>query len=45
MITNKLYVVIAVLAVILTGLFLYLFTIDRRLRKMEQQKKSEKQHS
>lgn len=33
--SGKLYVVIAVLTVILIGIFLYLFSIDRKLKKLE----------
>ena len=33
--SGKIYVVVTVLAVILTGIFLYLFLLDRKLRKME----------
>jgi CcmD family protein len=34
---NKIFVVVAVLAVILVGLIVYLFTIDRKLRKLEKE--------
>ena len=34
---GKIFVVVAVLAVILTGVFVYLFTIDRKLRKLEKE--------
>jgi CcmD family protein len=34
---GKIFVVVAVLAVILCGIFLYLFTIDRKLRKLEKE--------
>lgn len=34
---NKLYVVVAVLMVIFTGLISFLITIDRRVRKMEKE--------
>jgi CcmD family protein len=34
---GKIFVVVAVLAVILVGLFVYLFTIDRKLRKLEKE--------
>jgi len=34
---GKIYVVIAVLAVILVGLFLYLITIDRKVSKLEKE--------
>lgn len=33
--SGKIYVVIAVLAVILIGLAIYLFTIDRKVTKLE----------
>ncbi len=32
---GKIFVVVAVLAVILIGIYLYLFALDRRVRKME----------
>jgi CcmD family protein len=32
---GKIFVVVAVLAVILVGIFVYLFTMDRKLRKLE----------
>lgn len=35
--SGKIYVVVAVVAVILIGLLFYLFTMDRRLKKMENQ--------
>jgi hypothetical protein len=31
---GKIFVVVAVLAVILVGVFVYLFTIDRKVRKL-----------
>ncbi len=34
---GKIFVVVAVLAVILIGVFVYLFTIDRKLRKLEKE--------
>ncbi len=34
---GKIFVVVAVLAVILVGVFIYLFTIDRKLRKLEKE--------
>lgn len=34
---GKIFVVVAVLAVILTGLFVYLFILDRKVRKLEKQ--------
>ncbi len=33
---GKIYVVIAVFAIILTGLFVYLFSLDRKIGKLEQ---------
>ncbi|HNW76673.1 MAG TPA: hypothetical protein PKJ28_07270 [Bacteroidales bacterium] len=32
---GKIFVVVAVLAVIMAGLFLYLFVIDRKISKLE----------
>ncbi|MDB9775293.1 CcmD family protein [Vicingaceae bacterium] len=32
---GKIYVVVAIVATILIGLFIYLFSIDRRLNKLE----------
>jgi CcmD family protein len=34
---GKIFVVVAVLAVILAGVFVYMFTIDRKLRKLEKE--------
>ena len=34
---GKIFVVVAVLAVILIGVFIYLFTIDMKLRKLEKE--------
>lgn len=34
---GKIYVVVAVLAVILVGLFIYLFTIDRKVSRLEKE--------
>ncbi|HNY03379.1 MAG TPA: CcmD family protein [Bacteroidales bacterium] len=34
---GKIFVVVAVLAIILAGLFVYLFTLDRKLRKLEKE--------
>jgi CcmD family protein len=44
---GKIFVVVAVLAVILTGIFVYLFLLDRKVRKLEKQakEKSEKKES
>ncbi|WP_423148095.1 CcmD family protein [Rubrolithibacter danxiaensis] len=33
--SGKIYVVVAVIAVIFIGLFIYLFSIDRRIKKIE----------
>lgn len=35
--SGKIYVVVAVIAVIFVGLAIYLFSIDRRLKKIEKQ--------
>ena len=35
---GKIYVVVAVCLTILLGLFIYVFTVDRRVRKMEGRK-------
>jgi CcmD family protein len=35
---GKIFVVVAVLAIILTGVFVYLYFIDRNLSKLEKQK-------
>lgn len=35
---GKIYVVIATIAIIFAGLAIYLFAIDRRLKKIEKQK-------
>lgn len=37
---GKIYVVVAVLAVIFIGLAVYLFTLDKRISKMEREKNS-----
>ncbi len=34
---GKIFVVVAVLAIIMTGLYVYLFYIDRKLRRLERQ--------
>jgi CcmD family protein len=36
--SGKIYVVIAVICIIFAGLAIYLFTIDRRLKKLEREK-------
>jgi len=38
-ISGKIFVVVAVLAVIMAGLFVYLFFLDRKIRKLEKQLK------
>ncbi len=35
--TQKIYVVVAVLALIQAGIFLYLFLLDRKLTRMEKE--------
>ena len=34
---GKIFVVVVVLAIILVGIFVYLFTIDRRVTKLEKE--------
>jgi CcmD family protein len=34
---GKIFVVVAVLAIILVGIFVYLFTIDRKVTKLEKE--------
>jgi CcmD family protein len=34
---GKIFVVVAVLALILVGIFVYLFTIDRKITKLEKE--------
>ena len=34
---GKIFVVVAVLAIILAGFYIYLFTIDRKLKKLEKE--------
>jgi len=36
--SGKIYVVVAIIAIIFVGLALYLFSIDRRLKKIENEK-------
>jgi len=36
--SGKIYVVIAIVVIIFTGLAIYLFSIDRRLKKIEKEK-------
>lgn len=40
---SKLYVVVAVLAVILVGLFVYLFIMDRKVSRIEKELMQEKE--
>ena len=35
---GKIYVVVAIICIIFVGLAIYLFTIDRRLKKIEKEK-------
>jgi CcmD family protein len=39
---GKVYVVIVVLAIVLLGMILYLFTMDRKLNKLENELKNKK---
>jgi CcmD family protein len=41
---GKIFVVVAVLVIILTGVFIYLFTIDRKLRKLEREIEEKSTH-
>ncbi len=41
---HKILIVIIVLAVIMAGIYLYLFVLDRKIRKIEKQLKG-KEHS
>ncbi len=36
--SGKIKVVVAVVAIVLTGLFIYIFTLERRLKKIENKK-------
>ena len=36
--SGKIYVVVAVITVVVLGLFIYLFTIDKKIKKLEQDK-------
>jgi CcmD family protein len=36
--SGKIYVVVAIICIIFVGLAIYLFTIDRRLKKIEKEK-------
>jgi CcmD family protein len=39
---GKIFVVVAVLALILVGIFIYLFTIDRKVNKLEKEVEEKK---
>jgi CcmD family protein len=41
---GKIFVVVAVLAVILTGIFIFLFFIDRKIGKLEKEIKKDQTH-
>ena len=41
---GKIFVVVAVLAVILVGVFVYLFTIDRKVRQLEKEIEEKSTH-
>jgi CcmD family protein len=41
---GKIFVVVAVLAVILIGVFVYLFTIDRKVKKLEKEIEEKSTH-
>ena len=42
---NKIYIVVAVLAVILAGIFVYLYFIDRKIGKIEKELKEKERGS
>lgn len=42
---GKIFVVVAVLAVILTGVFIYLYSIDRKLRRLEKEVEEKLTHT
>ncbi|MFN8406618.1 MAG: CcmD family protein [Sphingobacteriaceae bacterium] len=42
--SGKIYVVVAVIGVIFTGIVIYLFTIDRKLTKLENEQLHQKQN-
>jgi CcmD family protein len=42
---GKIFVVVAVLAVILTGVFIYMFTIDMKIRKLEKEIEEKSAHT
>ncbi len=37
---GKVYIVVAVLSIVLVGIFVYLFTMDRKLKRLEEQLKN-----
>jgi cell division protein FtsL len=39
--SGKIFVVVAVLSVILVGIFLFLFTIDKKVKKLEETLKNQ----
>jgi len=41
---GKIYVVVAILLVILVGLIFYLFTLDRKLKRLEDEAQSLRKH-
>jgi len=41
---GKIFVVVTVLAVILTGIFVYLFFIDRKVTKLEKEIREKESH-
>ncbi|MBE0648900.1 MAG: CcmD family protein [Bacteroidales bacterium] len=41
---NKIYIVVAVLAVILVGIFVYLFFMDRKVSKLEKEIQEDKRN-
>lgn len=40
---GKIYVVLAVILVILAGIFLYLFRLDKKIKKLEQENEAEEE--
>jgi CcmD family protein len=42
---GKIFVVVAVLALILVGIFIYLFTIDRKVNKLKKEVEEKKSDS
>jgi len=41
---GKIFVVVAVLATILVGIFIYIFSIDKKIGKLEKEIKAESNH-